>query len=233
MSTNADNPNGPAQSDAVDYKALYEKEAKEKADLRRAYNQRDQEIRAAREAANRAANQPVDYGYQEEEPQQVPRGGNINKYGDQDIEAIHFRQARNEFLLMNPEGREYWDRINQVFADESRLSNFAAWDGNGRPNFERAIRDIYRDIRWQEMEAAKAKAAATNPTPAAPVRPASPSPLISGGSAPMPSASGLGDPNEMTPEQLFEVLQSDPSVNDPHDPIRGASIGNPGDTSLR
>lgn len=217
----ADNPNGPATEGAIDYKSMYEQEQKKHSDLRRAYNQRDQEIRAAREAAQ-SRNRPDPLDYQEEEAAPAP----TSRYGEEDLEDIRFRLARNEFLALNGDGKDYWDRINQVILDESRVAPFAVWDRKGRPNYEATIRSIYRDMRLSEMEAAKAKAAATAPPPA-PARP-NLAPVISGGAA--SAETSFPHPDDMSMEDLFGAAQQ---LADPNDPISGGATGNKPSTSLR
>lgn len=219
MSNDADKAQTPAQDpELARLRQELEVSNRNYANLRSAYNQRDAEAQEAK----RILAQRTQSATQEDpgEPAPQPSNGHSPRYTDEDFERMAFRQAKIEFLAMNPGAHEEWAKINAVILDPAKAPEYAAWDAQGRVNYERVIKDIHRDLKWQEIEAAR-KAAAASPAPAlAAAQPTGT--LISGAhtSSPGPGG-GMVNYDRMKPEEIQQDMISTGKIEiDANDPPR-------------
>lgn len=222
MSNEADKPTSPAQDpELLRLRQELDRANQNYANLRSSYNQRDQEAAEARRILAENQRRSTMNDYQEEEVVQPKQNGNGGITLTQDeYDEIRFRTAKTEFLLQNEDGRKYWDRINAIILDPTKAGEYAAWDGRGRVNFDRAIKDIHRDLRWQEVEEARRQAAAQPPPAPAPAQPSGT--LISGAHTSSSGPTGaLPDLDKMTPKERQKAMIDAGYVEiDPEDPPR-------------
>lgn len=214
--SDADKATAPAQDPQIaQLRAELAEERRNHQNLRQAFNQRDEEIKAAR----RAVQQQPTYEPEYEDPEPPQRGNGHSRYSDEDIEELRFKQAKVDFLASNPGAHEEWAKINAIILDQTRASEYAAWDARGRVNYERVIRDIHRDLRWQAVEEAR-KAAAASPTPVTPV--AQPTgTLTQGSSTTTPGPNPVPDFDRMSPQERQQTMLDRGMVEvDPSDPPR-------------
>lgn len=171
------------------------------AELRAAYNRRDQEVAAARrqQPPAQTATAPVVY----EDPDNA--GGGIDPA---EFENIRAETAYNRVMFTTPDFNKHRAKFDEILNDPAKAARYAVFDGRGRVNYERAMRDIVRDLELEALRSAPQTPAGQAPAPARPnVAPAlTPQhATISGGaSSAAPSAIDL---DSATPEELLAEME--------------------------